>query len=280
MKRYYILFLLLAFFLFPQSSFSELTYCWLDSYSMKDSIAQRIPVPQGCSRIIVKDDSFAMWLRYLPLKSGRPPVLLYNGMLKSNQDVHHAVINMDVGNKNLQQCADFIMRLRAEYLYGKGSYNGIHFNITDNSKAVFTDWVKGFRPVIKGKRITWKKTAAPDASYTSFRKYITFVFAYAGTYSLSRELKPVIDFDTIGIGDIFIQGGFPGHAVIVVDMAVHKDTGQKYFLLAQSYMPAQEAHVLRNPEHTDMNPWYECREGNDIITPEWTFKTGDLKRFQ
>ncbi len=43
------------------------------------------------------------------------------------------------------------------------------------------------------------------------------VFAYAGTLSLYEELEsvPIKDMD---IGDIFVQGGSPGHAVIVVDM--------------------------------------------------------------
>ena len=40
------------------------------------------------------------------------------------------------------------------------------------------------------------------------------------------------------IGDVFIRGGSPGHCVIVVDMAVHQETGEKLFMLAQSYMPA------------------------------------------
>ena len=64
------------------------------------------------------------------------------------------------------------------------------------------------------------------------------VFSYAGTASLSRELAPV-NYQDMKIGDVFIQGGHPGHAVIVVDIAVHPKTKKKVFLLAQSYMPAQ-----------------------------------------
>jgi hypothetical protein len=40
-------------------------------------------------------------------------VLLYNGAPKFRQDVHAAVIDIDVGTRDLQQCADATMRLRA-----------------------------------------------------------------------------------------------------------------------------------------------------------------------
>ena len=81
------------------------------------------------------------------------------------------------------------------------------------------------------------------------------------------------------IGDVFIQGGFPGHAVMVVDMAVNGRTGEKLFLLIQSYMPAQEIHVLKNPSDSADGPWYELDFGETLRTPEWTFSKDDLKRF-
>ena len=70
---------------------------------------------------------------------------------------------------------------------------------------------------------------------------------YAGTHSLFKELQPVPDTSLLQIGDIFIEPGFPGHAVMVADMAFHKNTGKKIFLLVQSFMPAQEIHILKNP---------------------------------
>jgi len=53
-------------------------------------------------------------------------------------------------------------------------------------------------------------------------------------YSLAKELKPIA-VENMKIGDVFIQGGFPGHAIIVVDMAIHVRTGERLFMLAQSY---------------------------------------------
>jgi hypothetical protein len=105
------------------------------------------------------------------------------------------------------------------------------------------------------------------------------VFQFAGTLSLSKELKPVSPED-VQIGDILIQGGSPGHAVMVVDMVIHPETKEKLFLLAQSYMPAQETQVLRNPIDYLSSPWFYFDSSDVLDTPEWTFYKGDLKRFR
>ena len=47
-------------------------------------------------------------------------IFLYNGDLKNRQDVHQAVINIDAGGKeDLQQCADAVMRMKAEYHFSR-----------------------------------------------------------------------------------------------------------------------------------------------------------------
>ena len=94
---------------------------------------------------------------------------------------------------------------------------------------------------------------------------------YAGSYSLSRELKLVKNIKEIRIGDVFIEGGFPGHSIIVVDIAINKKNQKKLFLLAQSYMPAQEIHILINPSNAQLSPWYEIDFGDILDTPEWEF---------
>jgi hypothetical protein len=104
------------------------------------------------------------------------------------------------------------------------------------------------------------------------------VFSYAGTLSLSRELMAV-PINEMKIGDVLIQGGSPGHAVIVVDMATNR-MGSKLYMLAQSYMPAQDIQILCNPANKDHSPWYELdAKTSSIITPEWEFTTKDFKRF-
>lgn len=212
----------------------------------------------GYARVPVTAGSFAEWLRGLPLKPDGAPVLLYTGALKARQDVHAAVIDIDVGKRDLQQCADAVMRLRGEWLYAAGRLREIGFNYTD------------------GKRHPFSRTGKSD--YPNFRKYMNQVFAYAGTYSLERELRPV-KVSQIAIGDVFIKGGFPGHAVLVADMARNASTGKTMFLLVQSYMPAQEMHVLKNPANADGSPWYGADFGEMLVTPEWRFTAAMLRRW-
>ena len=132
---------------------------------------------------------------------------------------------------------------------------------------------------MRGNKVKWIETGVVDSSYRNLRDYLDVVFTYAGSYSLERQMRSKEDICNVAIGDVFVQGGFPGHMVIVVDVAVHKSTGDKVFLLAQSFMPAQEVHILKNPSDKKLSPWYECDFGDKLRTPEWTFKRGDLRRF-
>jgi len=134
----------------------------------------------------------------------------------------------------------------------------IAFNDTDGKRRAFS---------LRGK-----------SDHAAFRKYMDLVFAYAGTYSLEHELKPV-PLGEIQIGDVFVKGGFPGNAVLVADMVWNAQTGERRFLLIQSYMPAQEMHVLKDPASPEGSPWYPAVFAGDLMTPEWTFKPGALHRW-
>ena len=241
-------------------------------------LKDRILVPNGYKREDVAENSFAYYLQTLPMKPQDAKVHLYNGELKYNQHVHAAIIDLDVGKRDLQQCADAVMRLRGEYLFAQKQYDQISFNFTNGFKVEYKEWMKGKRMVVKGNKTYWSQQAQPSNSYKSFRKYLTLIYSYAGTLSLAKELKKV-PIESIEIGDVFIQGGSPGHAVTVLDVAKHESSGEKIFLLAQSYMPAQDIHVLVNPDNSTMSPWYSIPDGNVVATPEWTFYTSDLKRF-
>jgi hypothetical protein len=139
-------------------------YLWPGIGPQDDTIATRFAPPPASRRLAVPDGSFAAWLRGLPLRAGRPPVHLFDGRLKADQSVHLAVVDLDVGARDLQQSADVVER-----------------------------------------------------------------------------------------------------------------AGSRAFLLVQSYMPAQEIHVLRNPA-TGL-PWFEAEPGAPLETPEWTFPPDALRRF-
>jgi hypothetical protein len=241
------------------------------------TIKTRIITPKGFDRIQPRENSFQFYLQNFGLKTHGSKVHLYNQNLKNRQDVHEAILNINVGKRDLQQCADATMRLRAEYLYQKKSFNNIRFNFTNGFNATYSKWRLGERIKVKGNTVTWYKGAQTGDSRKSFDKYLTMVFSYAGTLSLEKEMKKVLVKD-MQIGDIFIQGGSPGHAVIIVDMA-RNDTGKTIFFLAQSYMPAQEIHVLKNFNNQNISPWYSAENLETLMTPEWTFTKNNLRRF-
>jgi hypothetical protein len=251
-------------------------YPWLAAYDAKESVKSRIAPPAGFEREAAARGSFAEWLRDLPLKKGRPAVRLFDGRLKGNQDAHVAVVDIDTGTKDLQQCADAVMRLRAEYLFAGNAVAAIHFAFTSGDIAYFEKWAEGFRPSVNGKRVTWAKTAKTDDSYANFRAYLETVFQFAGTASLGQELQKR-DVRDLRAGDVFVDGGYPGHAVIVIDTAKNPKTGRRVFLLAQSYMPAQDIHIVRNPAGA-LSPWYDADIGSELKTPEWTFRPEHLRQ--
>ncbi|CAN5263660.1 DUF4846 domain-containing protein [soil metagenome] len=212
-----------------------------------------IPTPMGFARTAVAANGFGDYLRQLPLKQGDNKVYLYNGEEKGNQNAHWAVVDIDTGDKNLQQCADVTMRLWGEYLYKQKRYNDIKFNfLSDGKPRYFKDYAKG------------------DYTYPTFRKYMDWVFNFANTASLFHELKTV-ELKDLQVGDIFIFKGVPiGHAVIVADMA-ENTAGEKMFMLVQGYMPAQDMHILNNPNDHKLSPWYSTNYGDALVTPEFVF---------
>ena len=224
-------------------------------------------------------DSYGTYLRNLPLKRPGSPVMLYNGVEKGYQDGAYAIIDMEIGNKDLQQCADAVMRLRAEYLWHSKQYDKIHFNFTSGFKADYIKWAQGYRTKVSGNNVSWYKGADEDYSYATFRKYMDEVFMYAGTASLSKELIPVAPSD-IRVGDIFIIGGHPGHAMVIVDVAADK-YGNKAILVAQSYMPAQSIHIVTNLNNQQRSPWYIINSNTKYVSfPEFHFNINQIKRFK
>lgn len=243
-----------------------------------NTIATRFAPPSGYVRTKVDSTSFTHYLRNLPLKPKGSKVSYFNGKAKANFGVYDAVIDLPIGKRDLHQCADAVIRLRAEYLFKQKRYADIHFNFTNGFKADYNNWKNGNRIVVRGNKVFWKQMANPSNSPRIFWKYLEMVFGYAGTASLSKELKPK-DLKDIEAGNVFIKGGFPGHAVIVVDVAQNTRTGKKMFLLAQSYMPAQELQILKNPNSAKDSPWYSSDFNDKLVTPEWVFKKSELKRF-
>ena len=243
----------------------------------KMTVMDRYNAPAGYKRVEYPEGSFENYLRTFPLKEYGVSVYYYNGGEKPSK-VHDSVLDIDTGKQDLQQCADAVMRLRAEYLYKNKKYNEISFNFVNGFKAEYVKWAEGNRISNSGNKSSWYKKGNKDYSYENFRKYMDIVFSYANTYSLDKELKKQV-IEDLKPGDVFIKPGFPGHAIIVMDVAENEQKN-KVFLLAQSYMPAQDMHILKNYNNSEFSPWYSAEEiTNGLETPEWNFTIDQLKQF-
>jgi hypothetical protein len=240
------------------------------------TLATRIMVPEGYARIVQDEHSFGHFLRQLELMPDGSKVHLYNGEEKQYPS-HIAVIKMDIGKRDLEQCADAAMRLRAEYLFHEKRFDEIHFPFTSGFDAQYSEWRKGKRIKVSGNNVTWVSGGEASDSYASFRNYLDIVFTYAGSLSLSRALSSV-PLKDIQPGDLFVKGGSPGHVETVMDVAVNAE-GKRIFLLAQSWMPAQEIEILKNSDDDTLNPWYRVEEGQEVNSPQFTFEPNSLMRW-
>lgn len=239
-------------------------------------IKDRINVPKGFTRVSYKKKSLGAFLRRYPLCEPGQPVLLHDGKEKGNQNAHVAVFAMDVTDGDLQQCADSVIRMYAEYFYEQKQYDKMKFHFVNGFSCDFDKWSQGMRVSVDGNDTSWYQGASADASKDALEGYLRTVFSYASTLSMEQESEAV-KIEDIEVGDIFIRGGSPGHVVMVVDVC-ENEKGEKAFLLAQGYMPAQQFHILKNPEHEE-DPWYyETEVRYPFHTAEYTFDEGSLMR--
>ena len=240
-----------------------------------NTLETRVMTPAGYERVSVEEGSFEEFLRQYPMKPAGAKVHLYDGTEKGNQSAHVAVFDLPIEEYDLQQCADSVMRMYAEYFWATEQYDRIKFHFTNGFLAEYSKWRDGNRITVNGNNVSWIKSKSKDTSYECFVRYLKTIFCYAGTLSMEKESEPTVT-TLLKAGDVFLYGGSPGHVVMVVDVCENED-GKRAFLLAQGYMPAQEFHLLKNERHPE-DPWYYQEEIKyPFSTPEYTFQEGSMR---
>lgn len=263
----------------PASAPDSAHYGWLANPDAAmpppvDSLAERFAPPDGAEREPVAAGSFAAWLRGLPLAKAGTPVRSFRGtpLYEPDDPRIAAVVAIDVGNADLQQCADAVIRLHAEWSWSRGRRD-MSYRAAAGVELPLARYARGERIAARGSSIAWQPGGKAGSDHATFRGYLNTVFAWANTVSLEKQAKAV-EPDQLAAGDFFVLPGNPGHTVLVLDVA--RQGERRFALLGQSFMPAQSFQVLRPSARS---AWFELSPDRDVVTPFWRpFPWSSLRR--
>ncbi|KAA3654775.1 MAG: hypothetical protein DWQ10_17615 [Calditrichaeota bacterium] len=221
-------------------------------FGIGERLSKRFPPPDGFTRVPVRSNSFAAFLRSLPVKPVASPVLDYkNRIVKDGADTTvAAVVQLNIKGKKLEQCMDILQRLFAEYCIQSGQEKKIGFLLPDKTKFFWHEWREGWRPVRAKDKYPLQKIGHQARSRDTFEDYLKEIFYHSGTQTNYFGLKKIAPAH-VSIGDMLIKRGPRGHAVLITDM-VENSEGIRMALFAQGDTPACQLHILQN---TSGMPW-------------------------
>lgn len=157
----------------------------------------------------------------------------------------YAVLDIPVRNRPLLQCADVVLLIRASWLFSQKKYEQINFVATDGTWLNYSDWCDWVRYTLKGNKLLTVKysgrSVTPELP-SNLDRFLQQVYAYCGTASLSKQMRPKLINVSPEPGDVFLQPGHPWHVVHVADIAKNIK-GETIFILLQGFIPAQDIHL-------------------------------------
>jgi hypothetical protein len=216
-----------------------------------------IPVPAGFKTDEYTVSSYSRWLATRPLKINNV-ILAHDGRkITAGTDRVCAVLDLPLlFTGDLEQCADYAMRLWAEY----------HKDRNKLDKLYLFDY--------NGRRQYFRKSGL------SYRNFLRRAFANSNSYSLKQGCAKV-DTGSIVPGDMVVQNerGGVGHVSVVMN-ACRDSSGQKLYLIGFSYMPAQEFHIERAPEGYGTGGWFTVEGYFRYLKDYMDLGTPVLRRFQ
>ncbi|MDD5091698.1 MAG: DUF4846 domain-containing protein [Candidatus Wallbacteria bacterium] len=250
-------------------------YTWLSSYRESRTIGVLFSPPFPHLRTNQAQGSFGEWLRSFPVqkKTVTPAMLLRPDVM----DHCHSFLDLDYPDLPRQKGIALAVRLWAEYLYARGENWDIEFWFRTGERIDFNLWLSGMRPYFVGDKLKWRDCDFKDSSYDSFRRYMGFFFECASTGFMTVKMRRLRDSEVLQPGDVYFSGEWSGHAVVIMDTAVHRTTGKMIFLLGQGLPPEKQYHLIENVRDQELSPWFAEVNG-EVLTPQVVFKREDRYR--
>lgn len=255
-------------------------YAWLSKREAAKyaPLVDRIPTPDGFTRIPAPAGSFAAWLRHLPVSLADTPVTTGKRkvVFPANDPHLAAAIALQPRTEKALAGANMLVRLRAEYSWAMKHLTGLGFHFTSGHLASWDQWAEGRRPSVSGKTVSFNPSAERDDSRESFCSYLETIFQYSSVYSVFDDTRPVED-GSIAPGDVFLRPGKNACSLLVVDVATN-GKGEVYVLLGDAGTPAQTFHVIKPAAGA---PWFPIARGDDLtIDANRTLRMRDLRRWK
>ncbi len=192
-----------------------------------------IPIPSGAERVWYPAGTYARWLQdhsLLPRKS----IKTFSGnTIQPSYYKVLAVFNRPLlFQQDLEQCADFAMRLWADYHKENGKLNSLYLFTYAGDRRPFRTY---------------------DGSYNGFLKR---AFATSNSHSLKLGCRAITESEA-RVGDLLVQNrdGGIGHVTVLVDECITSDS-TRLFLAGFSFMPAQEFHIESARDIYGSGDWF------------------------
>lgn len=223
-------------------------------YSSPSKISS-LPLPLDYVRVPYADTSFSGYVQKLSLKSENK-VYSYK-----REDLSHWYESLGVIDKpllytdDLEQCADFTMRLWADFHKENNLLSELYLFHYSGKKAFY------------------------KSSGKTFPQFLRNAFANANSHSIKmggREVKVT----ELRPGDLFVQNenGGIGHVSIILDH-VKSEGREDLFLIGFSFMPAQEMHIEKAPDNRGKSGWFSYRGFIAHLAEKYPYGKPFLRRF-
>lgn len=227
------------------------------AFAQEQRLVKDIPIPMGYKTVEYPAGSYSQWITRRPLKNNLEIVDHTGRKVPSGSYSVYAVLDLPLlFTGDLEQCADYAMRLWGEYHKEAGNLDMLYL----------FDY--------NGRRQKYK------TSQLSYRNFLRRAFANSNSYSLKKGCATV-DTSSLVPGDMVVQNerGGVGHVSVVMTVCGNS-AGQKLYLLGFSYMPAQEFHIERALEGYGKEGWFTLEGYYRYLKDYMDLGTPVLRRFK